>query len=338
MSDVLIAAARSAWTKASATTPGARAWRAIRIGCPGHLAVLAGIRATDDARALLFETSIENAPQMHGRFEADGISMLEERNYPERIYRIAVALERPDLDSIFEIVAADLMEAASTCQTATAAIAALFMRLSAWQAFLQARRSGLGRPAVVGLTGELLVLRRLAEIVGWPAAVGAWIGPAGGLHDFACRGIGIETKTSCGVASLIDISSLDQLDDTGLSELLLAHIHLSEAATGFHLPGLVAGIAQNVAAAAPAAMRTYLDALLLTGYAEVDAGLYLTPVFQIVSKRFFSVGPLFPRLIRRETPDGIAEAHYRLDVRALQAHLIDDTDAATIMRQMGDEV
>lgn len=337
MSDALIEAVRTAWAEAAATAGGVRAWRAIRIGCQGSLIVLAGIRETDDARALLFETSIENAPQMHGRFEADGISMLEERNYPERIYRIAVALERSDLDSIFEIVAADLMEAASAPQTATAAVAALFARLSAWQAFLRARRSGLGRLAVVGLAGELLVLRRLAEVAGWPAAVGAWMGPAGGLHDFARRGIGIEAKTSCGVASFIDISSLDQLDDTGLSALLLAHVHLTESTTGFHLPGLVGGIARDLAAAAPTEMRTFQDALLLAGYANVDADLYLTPVFQIVSKRFFSVGVLFPRLIRTEAPEGIAEAHYRLDVRALQAHLIDDTDAAIIMQQMGNE-
>jgi hypothetical protein len=53
--------------------------------------------------------------------------------------------------------------------------------------------------------------------------------------------------------------------------------------------------------------------------------------------RFFRIGPLFPRLIRAETPEGVTEAHYRLDLRALQAHLIDDTDAVIVMRQMGDD-
>lgn len=336
MSDVLIAAARRAWADAAAVAPGARAWRAVRVTCPDPLTVLAAIREADAAPVLLFETPIDNAPQAHGRFEADGISMLEERNYPERTYRIAVTLERPDLDSIFGIVTADLMEAASAQQTAAAAVAALFARLSAWQAFLRARRSGLGREAVTGLTGELLVLRRLADITGWTVAVDAWVGPAGGLHDFSRRGIGLETKTSCGVASLIGISSLDQLDDAGLSALLLAHVHLAEAATGFHLPDLVAGISRDLAEAAPATLRLFQDMLLAAGYAGVDADLYLTPVFQTLSIRFCTIGPSFPRLIRAGTPPGITEASYRVDVRALQAHLVADTDAAAVLRPMGD--
>ncbi len=336
MSDLLIAAARLGWAKASATANSTRAWRAIRLDCPGPLVVLAGIRETDEARSLLFETAIENAPQKHERFEADGISMLEERNYPERNYRIAVVVERPDLASIFEILAGDLMESAAAFQSATAAIAALFARLNAWQAFLLARRSGLGRQSIVGLAGELLMLRRLAEVAGWPAAVDAWTGPTGGLHDFARRGIGLEVKTSCGVASLIDISSLDQLDEAGLSVLLLVHVHLMEALEGVHLPGLVGEIKEQMIASAPFLVRTFDDALLVVGYADVDADLYLTPVFQTLSTRFFRVGPSFPRLTRAGTSIGIAEARYRLDLRTLQSHLIDERDALATMKHMGE--
>lgn len=336
MSDALIATVRKAWADAAGVTPGARAWRAVRIAYPGPLAVLAAIRENDRAHAILFETPIENAPPHRGRFEADGISMLEERNYPDRVYRIAVTLERPDLDTIFGIVVADLIEAAAPLQAASPAVSALFTRLAAWQAFLRARRSGLGRESVVGLVGEIFVLRRLAGLVGWSAAVEAWMGPAGGLHDFVRRGTGIEAKTSCGIASLIDISSLDQLDDTGLSTLLLAHIHIAEAAAGFHLPGIVAETNRELAAASPASVRPFQDTLLAAGYADVDADLYLTRMFQMLSVRFCRIGPSFPRIVRGEAPQGVVEASYRLDVRVIQQHLLDDTVADATIRRMGD--
>ncbi len=337
MSDALAAAVRRGWIDAASVAAGARSWRAVRIPHPGPLTVLAGIREADRSRAVLFETAIEDAPPSRCRFEADGISMLEERNYPERIYRISVTLERPDLESIFGIVIADLIESAAPQPAAPAAIDALFARLSAWQAFLKARRSGLGREAVTGLVGELLVLSRIARTAGWRAAASSWMGPTGGLQDFVSRGTGIETKTSCGVASLIDISSLDQLDDTGLSALLLGHVRLAEAGGGFHLPGLVAEIRRELAAVAPAAVRNFQDTLLASGYADVDADLYLSRTFQLVSLRFCRIGPQFPRFVRSDAPEGIVEASYRLDTRVLQHHLVDDAAADVVIRQMRDD-
>lgn len=336
MSDELIAAVRKAWGEASAVTPGARLWRAVRIQFPGPLTILAAIRESDRSRAVLFETPIENAPPLQGRFEADGISMLEERNYSDRVYRIAVTLERPDLDTIFGIVVADLIEAASPFQTASPAVSALFTRLAAWQAFLRARRSGLGREAVIGLVGELLVLRKIAGVAGWTAGVESWMGPTGGLHDFVRRGTGVEVKTSSGVASLIDISSLDQLDDTGLSTLLLAHVHIAEAAAGYHLPGLISEMTRDLAAASPSCVRAFQDTLLAAGYADVDSDLYLLRVFQTLSVRCCRIGPSFPRLVRAGAPQGILEASYRLDVRALQPHVLDDATADAIITLMGD--
>lgn len=337
MSDGLAAAIRKGWIDADNVASGTRAWRAVRIAHPGPLTVLAGIRETDRSRAVLFETPIENAPPTRCRFEADGISMLEERNYPERLYRIAVTLERPDLETIFGIVIADLIESASPQPSASAAVDALFTRLAAWQAFLRARRSGLGREAVTGLVGELLVMGRIATATGWQTAVSSWMGPTGGLHDFVNRGIGIETKTCCGVASLIDIGSLDQLDDTGLSALLLAHVRIAETSGGFHLPGLVAEIRRDLTAAAPAALRSFQDTLLASGYADVDADLYIARTFQTVSMRFCRVTSQFPRLVRADAPDGIVEASYRIDMRVLQHHLLDETAADAIIRGMRDD-
>jgi Putative PD-(D/E)XK family member, (DUF4420) len=207
MSEDPIGAVRTAWREAAAGAPGPRTWRALRTGCPGPLTVLAAIREADGALSVLFEAPIESAPDARCRFEADGISMVEERNYPERTYRIAVSLEQPDLENIYAIVVADLIEATAAQANPVRAILLLFSRLLAWQAFLRVRHSGLGREAVIGLFGELIVLRRVAAFAGWAIAINAWKGPFGGLHDFARRGQAVEVKTSVGVASLLEIPS-----------------------------------------------------------------------------------------------------------------------------------
>lgn len=336
MSDALIATFRKAWRDASLATPGARAWRAVRVPRPGPLAVLAAIRESDRAIALLFETPIADAPANRARFEADGISMLEERNYNERAYRIAVTLERPDLDNIFGIVVADLIESATPHTAAGPAVASLFSRLTAWQAFLRARHSGLGREAVIGLIGELTVLRRLATSAGWPVAIDAWKGPTGGLHDFLRAGQALEVKTGAGVASAVDITSLDQMEDAGLSTLLLVHVHLTQAGGGSSLPALVTAIVDELTRSAPGSLRPFRDALLASGYVEVDADLYLALSFQPLAIRFYRVTTVFPRLTRPTVPQGILAATYRLDLRALHPHLVDEHVADVIMQQMGE--
>lgn len=337
MSDALLGAVRTAWREAAAGAPGARAWRAVRTSCPGPLAVLAAIREADGALSVLFESAIECAPAARGRFEADGISMLEERNYPERTYRIAVALERSDLENIFGIVIADLIEAAGNQPAPAVAIASLFSRLSAWQAFLRARHTGLGRELIIGLIGELAHVSqgfRCGGMDGRRSMRGK--GPAGGLHDFVRRGRAIEVKTGAGVASAVEISSLDQLEDAGLTTLLLAHVHLAEAPAGLSLPGLVSAIADELQQQAPEALHGFRDALLASGYADVDADLYLGPTYQQIGTRYYVVSPGFPRLTRSSVSQGVTEAHYRLDLRAIQPHIIDDGAATEIMRQMGD--
>ena len=336
MSDTLIAAVRKGWTDSASVAAGSRVWRAVRVAVPGPVIVLAGVKETDCAHAVLFETSIDQAPAVHGRFEADGIAIHEERNFGDRTYRISVTLERADLENIFCILVSDLIEAASRQPTPPAAIAAVFARSSAWQAFLRARRSGLSREAVIGLIGELLFARHLSAVAGHAVAIDAWAGPAGGLHDFLRNGYGVEVKTTSGVASQIDVTSLDQLEDHGLSALLLAHVRLVEAPGGLTLPSLVTEFREELVRRAPGTVRSFGDALLAAGYADIDADLYAPFGFQPLDVTFYKVDKGFPRLTRSTVPQGIIDARYKLDLRSIQPYLADDKTMTGLLRQMGD--
>ena len=74
----------------------------------------------------------------------------------------------------------------------------------------------------------------------------------------------------------------------------------------------------------------------MSEFVDVDADLYLSRIFQTLSIRFCRVDPSFPRFIRAEAPQGVIEASYRLDVRALQRHVLEDSVADAVMLQMGD--
>jgi Putative PD-(D/E)XK family member, (DUF4420) len=76
--------------------------------------------------------------------------------------------------------------------------------------------------------------------------------------------------------------------------------------------------------------------LLAAGYADIDAELYRGWPYQPIGSRFFRVSPGFPRLTRSSVPQGVTEASYRIDLRAIQPHLIEDGEADQVMREMGE--
>jgi hypothetical protein len=172
---------------------------------------------------------------------------------------------------------------------------------------------------VVGLLGELMVLRRL--ILASPSLQETWVAPADGLHDFERQGHALEVKTSLGVATSLRISTLDQLDDTGLRQLDLLHVRLIETPEGQSLGALAEEIEQ--ALPGEAAKRAFSNALLRRGLMPDDTGARAAPVVEQRSLSAFRVGPTFPRLTRAAVPGAIREAEYDLELRAIDGHTVD---------------
>nr|WP_167857735.1 PD-(D/E)XK motif protein [Mycobacterium sp. DL99] len=106
---------------------------------------------------------------------------------------------------------------------------AVITTLDDWRALLRRALGGLSREEVVGLVGELEVMLLLAA-VDPAAAVFAWTGPAGAIHDFSRQGRDIEVKATAAVnATAVRISNLDQLDPALSASLHLAVVHLAAA-------------------------------------------------------------------------------------------------------------
>jgi hypothetical protein len=241
---------------------------------------------------------------------------------------LVLSLEDPTLADLFATVCADALRAASTT-SATEVLVSFLARLHAWRRFLRERRSGLTRNETIGLMGELVVLQHLMDTN--PQHLSCWVAPNDGLHDFELAGHALEVKATIGPAANLRISSLDQLDVSGLRRLDLLHVRMAEAPEGLCLDNII----QKIAGRLPddAARRAFDNALLRRGLMPDDASARTEPRTIVQALIGFMVGEAFPRLVRRSVPSGVIEAEYRLELRAIEPYAVDaDTVLAGFAR------
>ncbi len=331
---ILLDELRAKWNQALASPPGAREWRAVALTAASSVGLLAGIRSRDGRISILIETALQHAPRHRVRFQAEGISLIDQRSAAEGLLRLAVTLERPDLRDIYEILVVDLISVASTAPSPDLAIQQTIRRLEAWQVCLHVRRRGLSREEQAGLLGELAVLEVLQTETGWSAAVAAWRGPLGGVHDFQAAGAALEVKTTIGLSRDIRISRLQQLDFTGLQALVLVRVRLQEAPGGMTLPEIIGILRQKIDTESPGAAAEFTDKLMRTGYLDADAEIYGAMRTVLNDMRGFRVAGEFPRLTGATVPPAVIDAAYSLDERQLGPFRLSNEELRRLMRQM----
>jgi hypothetical protein len=314
----------AAWDSLAHGPAGAREWRALRIEIAHKLDVFAAVREADQTRGVLFECPVTRAPAWRLRFESEGLQLVDDREGWHGTRRIALTLERADLETVFLVVAEDLIASSGTARDAHEAVATLGARLSAWQTCLKLRRDGFSQERMLGLYGELVMLERLASVVGMARAVAVWTGPERGLHDFEAGGFAVEVKTSQGASGAVRIGSLDQLDPSGLRQLALCRLVVVPDVAGTSLTDVVARVRAAAAAAGPAIRRTFDQRLLMSGYIDPDDRDVPFESLSVVAVEAYEVCGDFPRLTREIVPAAVLSADYRLDVAASTGHRMTD--------------
>lgn len=305
-------ALRGAWTELALHPPQARHFRTRRLSADLLLDAHAGLRASDDAPCLV----IEAAPPADTAFEVSGM-----RLYPaagDESPLLILSLEDPAGLDLFAMVCADSLQAAADAPQVEV-LTSFLARLHAWRYFLRERRSGLTRNETVGLMGELVVLRRLIQDDA--CLLANWTAPDDGLHDFELAGHALEVKSTLGPAATLHISSLDQLDASGLQRLDLLHIRFVEEPEGECLGDMIQGIISGLAQ--DAARRNFGNALLRRGLMPDDIGALSSPRASVRTLTAFSVEKSFPRLVRASVPLAVAEADYTLELRGIEAYSIE---------------
>lgn len=299
---------RAAWTTLATHPPRMREYRTQTLGNDTALEAYAALRAADDAPCLLIRSPVS----IDALFEVGGMRLTVDRD--ERGPLLVLALEDRARNDLFTTVCADAISAAGP--DGDGALDRFLERLDAWRSFLRDRHTGMSKEDAVGLFGELLVLEALlSKRVDFLLA---WKAPEDGLHDFEAAGHALEVKTGLGASSQITISSLDQLDTTGLRRLDLVHVRLVEDPSGLALRDVIEAVEQMLPD--DQTRRLFGNQILRRGLMPDDEIAHARPRARLRSMDAYEVQETFPRLLLASVPAGIVRASYAIELRAISSH------------------
>lgn len=314
----LIENLRKAWAELGQYPARTRQFRTRRLSADLQLNLYAALRAIDDAPCLLLPAVVPAS----SLFEVGGMRLGTALG--EEGPLLVLSLEDPARSDLFLTVCSDAVQAADAASH-DEGLARFLERLDAWRRFLRERRAGLSRNEVTGLIGELVVLQQiLSRDIRLQTS---WVSPDDGLHDFEHLGHVLEIKTSLGVATSVRISTLDQLDDSGLRRLDLLHVRLAETPSGQSLEQLVSSIEAELLD--ETSRRAFSNALLRRGLMPDDLAARAAPIVELRGITAYRVQTGFPRLIRSAVPVAVTEADYALELRAIAEHACDADSVLT---------
>ena len=185
-------------------------------------------------------------------------------------------------------------------------------------------RQGLGPSQLLGLFGELWVLRRLVKIS--PSAIASWLGPLGTPHDFSFGATALEVKTtSSATGTACQIHGVTQLAAPRHSVLHLAFLRVEQRpGTGQTVADLIAEL--RTLGVAPEPLRERLDAV---EYLETQKDPCATRQWSAVDFRVWRVADSFPRIVPGSfvggaLPPGVVGLNYVIDLAAAGPSLPED--------------
>lgn len=246
---------------------------------------------------------------------------------------LAVELEDAQFADVFTVFGTDLVDGISRCANVTEAIVLLLRRLERWQEFLSKATDGLGSSEVVGLFGELWVLRDILVPIGGVGSIESWTGAQRAPQDFVVPGVcAIEVKTSVArMLSHVRIHGERQLDDVGLACLFLVCLRLElDDEEGESLNNIV-GDLRKLTAGTPEFSILLDRRLMQAGWTERHLHRYAQKSFRVAQRRFFRVDSRFPRLLSGELALGIDEVEYQLELKACRACECDQSELVSTL-------
>lgn len=297
------------WSRLAAAGTGQRRFVSIRIEDAGTLDVHAAMRGADRSPCLLFDIP---DPSGVGDVDFEVGGMRCARAATDTGQSLALSLEDAAKRDLFATLCADIIGYAASVPSKPA-LSSVLTRLNAWRLFLRSLGAGMGRNEIVGLIGELQVLRQLLEQN--DRSLPAWRAPDDGIHDFENVGHALEVKATLGPGSRVTISGLDQLDRAGLERLDLIHVRLYEFSQGDSVDDLVCSISEMLPD--DDARRQFSNALLRRGLNPDDrrGRSSLRALTQQITA--YRVDDGFPRIVRAGVPPGIADVTYSLNLGQL---------------------
>lgn len=226
-----------------------------------------------------------------------------------------------DQNDVFTIVVLDILHELSKQKLSAEYVNTLKQRIEKWRDFFRnPSNKRLSKEMALGLWGELHLIYKLHSS-GISTISDLWSGPIKSAQDFQGHDIALEVKTT--VSNQLDrvnISSEVQLDDSGYQALYLAALRVEQNdASGITLPQLIDTVASCLTE--PQKNRLFA-ALLCMGYSPDDADLY-NKGYVLKEQNNYLVKDGFPRLLRRNMPQGVHDLKYSVSLSNCSAYLVE---------------
>lgn len=223
--------------------------------------------------------------------------------------------EIPRLAQVFERLAEILVE---RLEGSNAPMPVIAQTLEEWRALLQHALADISRETVLGIVGELEILRILATHSN--EAIQYWAGPRGAVHDFVRGGRAIEVKATASVdGNSVRISNLDQLDPGTVTDLHLAVAHLKESADAASIDDRIAQLIE-----AGVSQTELEQGLGFLGYVRGMSDAVATR-FEVRGVRWWNVADDFPGLRSSDIDPGrlqaVGRVSYDLMLAAAPPHM-----------------
>jgi hypothetical protein len=318
-------AVATAWAALRAECRSEAGWHLRQVHPDAPCQIFGAIHQPDDRPGLIVEADVAAVGSAAGMPKSAGFlvePVLLGHSHSGRV-RIILSLAHAAYAQVFTTLCGDAVDVVMAERDDRSAVAAFIGRLHVWQAFM-ARHGpdGLSDQGVVGLMGELLVLRdHLVPLIGLEPSLGAWAGPRGEPNDFALAAGYLEIKATTRQApNRISISNADQLD-ISRGRIMLGHVRFRETPLGETLPEMVETIRNGLAVEAPAALPGFAAALLAAGYVDAHCDLYDLRL-AAAGIELFEVGPDFPHLAPGELRSGIIDCSYTIDLAACRSSTV----------------
>ena len=183
-------------------------------------------------------------------------------------------------------------------------------------------RGRLSEEKVLGLIGELLLLKHLLGTIDEATAVNAWVGPQSEEHDFVLDDLDVEVKTTLSERRSHVIGSETQLQRSPARPLWLISIQLTRggaASSGETLGDVVAGMSSMLTTGLTPT-NTRLERI---GWRAEEADLYPEKYLPRSRPKAFLVDERFPAITRSRlqrcipSPELVGQVTYRVNVSDL---------------------
>jgi hypothetical protein len=270
---------------------------------------------------------------------SSGVHLLSAEWGDEDIHRrfVDVVCLKPHLNGLFDLIIYEVL--AEIDQSAAQADRVCLAVLNRWRELLAQDTLQIPqRSEIIGLFGELSVLRRFAQVN--PNSLPAWTGPDGGRFDFFADSYAVEVKTTLRRQGIqLTIHGHDQLDPPADVKLYIGVLLIEETP------------------AAGENLSMQVEALIASGVNRAElyrklARIGFTPdVLEVLSNQRFTVNEFrlyavrddFPSITTRSfvggrLPRGVTALNYTIDLSVPPPHPLNEADTLATIAALAESV